>query len=136
MTRRCLIGRCRSPQRRCDRRLRSAQGCGAGLLLAARRRFSADESIGGSRGFHVEDYRKPEYRVQVTAAQKRVLEGATMPVTIDSRYFFGEPVANATVKYRVYHERHYWWAEDRMTILRLIQTNADAESGDSVRLCG
>ena len=60
----------------------------------------------------MEDYRKPEYRVQVTAAQKRVLEGATMAVTIDSRYFFGEPVANATVKYRVYHERHYWWGED------------------------
>ena len=69
-----------------------------------------DDAISG--GFHVEDYRKPEYRVQVTANQKRVLEGATMPVTIDSRYFFGEPVANATVKYRVYQERHYWWGEE------------------------
>jgi hypothetical protein len=69
-----------------------------------------DDQISG--GFHVEDYRKPEYRVQVTASQKRVLEGATMPVTIDSRYFFGEPVANATVKYRVYQERHYWWGEE------------------------
>jgi uncharacterized protein YfaS (alpha-2-macroglobulin family) len=63
-------------------------------------------------GFHVEDYRKPEYRVQVKPAQKRVLQGATMAVTIDSRYFFGEPVANAKVKYRIYHERHYWWGED------------------------
>jgi uncharacterized protein YfaS (alpha-2-macroglobulin family) len=63
-------------------------------------------------GFHVEDYRKPEYRVQVTAAKKRVLLGETMPVTIDSRYFFGEPVANAKVKYRVYHAPHYWWGED------------------------
>lgn len=62
--------------------------------------------------FHVEDYRKPEYRVMVSAAQKRTLEGMTMPVTIDSRYFFGEPVANAKVKYRVYHERHYWWGEE------------------------
>jgi hypothetical protein len=69
-----------------------------------------DDAIAG--GFHVEDYRKPEYRVQVTANQTRVLEGATMPVTIDSRYFFGEPVANAMVKYRVYHETHYWWGED------------------------
>ena len=70
-----------------------------------------DASSAVSGGFHVEEYRKPEYRVSVTAASKRVLEGATMPVTIDSRYFFGEPVANATVKYRVYHERHYWWGE-------------------------
>jgi uncharacterized protein YfaS (alpha-2-macroglobulin family) len=64
-----------------------------------------------SCGFHVEEYRKPEYRVQVAAAQKRVLEGATMVVTIDSQYFFGEPVANAKVKYRIYHEPHYWWGE-------------------------
>jgi uncharacterized protein YfaS (alpha-2-macroglobulin family) len=65
-----------------------------------------------SCGFHVEEYRKPEYRVQVSAGQKRVLQGAMMLVTIDSQYFFGEPVANANVKYRVYHEPHYWWGED------------------------
>jgi uncharacterized protein YfaS (alpha-2-macroglobulin family) len=65
-----------------------------------------------SCGFHVEEYRKPEYRVQVSAGRKRVLQGATMPVTIDSQYFFGEPVANAKVKYRVYHEPHYWWGEE------------------------
>lgn len=75
---------------------------------------SGDENTSGiSGGFHVEDYRKPEYRVLVTAnnSTKRVLQGQTMPVTIDSRYFFGEPVANAAVKYRVYSERHYWWGE-------------------------
>ncbi len=73
-------------------------------------------------GFHVEEYRKPEYRVQVMAGQKRVLEGATMPVTIDSRYFFGEPVANAKVKYRIYHETHYWWGES---------DDSSDESGDA-----
>jgi uncharacterized protein YfaS (alpha-2-macroglobulin family) len=73
---------------------------------------SANENTGIACSFHVEDYRKPEYRVQVKPAQKRVLQGATMAVTIDSRYFFGEPVPNAKVKYRVYHERHYWWGED------------------------
>lgn len=68
---------------------------------------------GVSTGFHVEDYRKPEYRVSVTAKDKRVLEGQTATVTIDSRYFFGEPVANAKVKYRVYHERDWsWFGED------------------------
>jgi len=84
---------------------------------------SPDFAISG--GFHVEDYRKPEYRVQVTSAQKRVLEGATMPVTIDSRYFFGEPVANATVKYRVYQERHYWWGEEED------DSSSDSESTNS-----
>ncbi|MBB5055618.1 hypothetical protein HDF16_000287 [Granulicella aggregans] len=70
-----------------------------------------DDRISGG-DFHVEEYRKPEYRVQVTAVSKRVLQGTDMAVTIDSRYFFGEPVANGKVKYRIYRERHYWWGED------------------------
>ncbi|MEK6398267.1 MAG: MG2 domain-containing protein, partial [Terriglobus sp.] len=74
-------------------------------------RVQQGESIVATAGFHVEEYRKPEYRVQVTAQQKRVLEGTTVPVTIDSRYFFGEPVAGGKVKYRIYHQRHYWWGE-------------------------
>jgi uncharacterized protein YfaS (alpha-2-macroglobulin family) len=77
-------------------------------------------------GFHVEEYRKPEYRVQVSASQKRVLQGATMPVTIDSRYFFGEPVANAKVKYRIYHETHYWWGEEADSS----DDNSDVSSDD------
>jgi uncharacterized protein YfaS (alpha-2-macroglobulin family) len=81
-----------------------------------------------SGGFHVEDYRKPEYRVQVTANHNRVLEGTTMPVTIDSRYFFGEPVANAAVKYRIYNERHYWWGDDDNSAS---SDDADAASNDS-----
>jgi uncharacterized protein YfaS (alpha-2-macroglobulin family) len=75
--------------------------------------------------FHVEEYRKPEYRVQVTAAQKRILEGASMQLTIDSRYFFGEPVANAKVKYRIYQVRHYWWGEDED------DSSGDSEGGES-----
>jgi uncharacterized protein YfaS (alpha-2-macroglobulin family) len=93
-----------------------------------------DELLGS---FHVEDYRKPEYRVQVTASQKRVLEGATMPVTIDSRYFFGEPVANATVKYRVYNERHYWWGEDEDDSSDSSDTaDADSSTEDSSGYAG
>ena len=84
---------------------------------------SLEDAVSG--GFHVEDYRKPEYRVQVTASKKRVLEGATMPVTIDSRYFFGEPVANATVKYRTYNERHYWWGEEAD------DSSDESDSGDA-----
>jgi uncharacterized protein YfaS (alpha-2-macroglobulin family) len=92
-----------------------------------------DDQITG--GFHVEDYRKPEYRVQVTANLKRILEGATMPVTIDSRYFFGEPVANATVKYRVYTERHYWWGEDEDDSAGDADSS-DADSGDTDNYAG
>ena len=66
----------------------------------------------GNGQFRVEDYRKPEYQVRVSPAKGRLLQGETMQVMIDARYFFGEPVSNARVKYRVYHSPHYWWDED------------------------
>lgn len=68
-----------------------------------------DNTAGGD--FRVEEYKKPEYQVRVISAKPRVLQGETMSVTIDSRYFFGEPVANAQVKYKIYHSPHYWWDE-------------------------
>ena len=71
---------------------------------------SVDDGAGGS--FRVEEYRKPEYQVRVSAAKPRLLQGDKMQVTIDSRYFFGEPVANAVVKYKVFHAPHYWWDDE------------------------
>ncbi len=88
-------------------------------------RVGAKDDVAATAGFHVEEYRKPEYRVLVSAQQKRVLQGATVPVTIDSRYFFGEPVAGGKVKYRIYHERHYWWGEAEDS-----DSPADADSSD------
>jgi uncharacterized protein YfaS (alpha-2-macroglobulin family) len=57
--------------------------------------------------FSVEDYKKPEYAVKVTAQTPRVLEGQPIEATIDARYYFGEPVANAKVKW-VVHTSTYW----------------------------
>ncbi|HZU09602.1 MAG TPA: alpha-2-macroglobulin family protein [Pseudacidobacterium sp.] len=68
-----------------------------------------NDTAGGS--FRVEEYKKPEYQVRVVPAKPRVLQGETNQVVIDSRYFFGEPVANAEVTYRIYHSPHYWWDE-------------------------
>ena len=97
----------------------SASGSIAGdLTLAANASLGyyniriGDAGSGISGDFHVEEYRKPEYQVRVSAAKQRLSQGESMQVVIDSRYFFGEPVANAKVKYRVYHARHYWWDEE------------------------
>ena len=57
--------------------------------------------------FRVEEYRKPEYEVRVTPQVKRVIQGATIPVEVRARYFYGEPVANAKVVY-VVHRSRYW----------------------------
>lgn len=58
-------------------------------------------------GFYVEEYKKPEYDVKVTPSALRVLQGDSIEATIEARYYFGEPVANADVKY-VVHTLPYW----------------------------
>jgi hypothetical protein len=65
-----------------------------------------------SGSFYVEEYKKPEYQVKVTPAAQRVLQGNSMEATIEARYFFGEPVAGAKVKYVVHTIPHYWWGQD------------------------
>lgn len=84
-------------------------GAKASLGYYSIRIGSGDDSAMGS--FRVEEYRKPEYQVRVSSLKPRLLQGDKMQVTIDSRYFFGEPVANAAVKYRIYHAPHYWWGD-------------------------
>ncbi len=74
--------------------------------------------IFGSGSFYVEEYKKPEYQVTVKPAAMRLLQGNSLQAVIEARYFFGEPVANAKVKYVVHTSTHYWWGED------------DAEQGD------
>ncbi len=58
--------------------------------------------------FEVEEYKKPEYEVRVMLTKARILQGETAQAVIDSRYYFGEPVAGAKLKYAVYRSR-YWY---------------------------
>ena len=67
---------------------------------------SGERYVEGVR-FSVQDYKKPEYAVKVTAQTPRVLQGQPIKATIDARYYFGEPVANAKVKW-VVHTSTYW----------------------------
>jgi uncharacterized protein YfaS (alpha-2-macroglobulin family) len=65
-----------------------------------------DDFAGGN--FEVEEYKKPEYEVRVGLSKSRVLQGESTTATVDSRYYFGEPVTNAAVKYSIYRDR-YWF---------------------------
>jgi hypothetical protein len=75
--------------------------------------YSISVSTGGQRhynmsgGFHVEEYKKPEYEVKVTPGQPRVLQGDSIAATIEAKYYFGEPVAGAAVRW-VVHTSAYW----------------------------
>ncbi len=56
----------------------------------------------GRAGFRVEEYKKPEYAVTISPDKTEVRVGETLKATIGARYFFGAPVANAKVHYRVF----------------------------------
>ncbi|MBX3443160.1 MAG: alpha-2-macroglobulin [Planctomyces sp.] len=83
-------------------------------------------SIGGGGTFRVEEYKKPEYLVEIETPDKPARLGDTVRATIRAKYLFGAPVTNATVKYRVERTPHterwfppgpwdwlygpgYWW---------------------------
>ena len=78
-----------------------------------------DENNAGSstifrQEFKVEEYEKPEYKVVVSASKPYVISGDAFNITVNSDYFFGQPVRNATVNIKVYKTRnyyYYWWDE-------------------------
>ena len=80
------------------------------------------DGVQNSGNFYVEEYKKPEYQVTVKPTAARVLQGNQIQATIEARYFFGEPVANAKVKYVVHTTAHYWWDQDQ---------DQDDSAGDS-----
>ncbi|MEZ4708504.1 MAG: MG2 domain-containing protein [Caldilineaceae bacterium] len=66
-----------------------------------------------TQSFKVEEYRKPEYQVKVSATEPHVIAGDETTVTVQADYFFGQPVANADVTLKVYRntyrDNYYWW---------------------------
>ncbi len=68
------------------------------------------QTSGGS--FRVEEYRKPEFKVEVGRPLADVRPGGAAAVPVTATYYFGAPVAGAEVKFhvqrRVYH-KWYWF---------------------------
>ncbi len=71
-----------------------------------------DHAIKAYGGFQVQEYRKPDYEVKVTPESRRLIQGNSMRVTIEAKYYYGEPVAGASVTW-VAHRARYWlpWYE-------------------------
>lgn len=67
-----------------------------------------DHEMKAFGGFNVEEYRKPEYEVKVTSESPRIIQGGRVKMNVDVKYYYGEPVAGASVKYTVH--RYRWWA--------------------------
>ncbi len=62
----------------------------------------------GSLTFGVAEFRLPEFQVNVTPAADAVVQGDSVKVTIDSRYFFGGAVSNAKVEYTVVSDPYFF----------------------------
>jgi len=78
---------------------------GAALGSYTIRVNSGDETATGS--FDVQEYRKPEFDVAVRPAATFVVQGGNLVATVNARYYFGQPVAGASVKYVVHRQGYF-----------------------------
>src|SRR3990172_1087118 len=72
--------------------------------------------------FSVEEYKKPEYKVDVTLDKDQYTDGDNIKGVVQADYYFGSPVQEAEVTYNVYKKTFYkpwwyfseyrWWYED------------------------
>ena len=80
----------------------------------------------GAGKFRVEEYKKPEFEVKIEAPKEPVQLGEKVIATIEAKYYFGAPVTDAKVKYKILRTEHsanwypatrwdwlfdsgYWW---------------------------
>ena len=91
--------------------------------------FDAARQVGyaaGGNTFRVEEYKKPEFEVTIDAPTDPVMLGEKITAKINAKYYFGSPVTQARVKYKVLRSdysqdwypiapwdwcygRGYWW---------------------------
>jgi uncharacterized protein YfaS (alpha-2-macroglobulin family) len=83
-------------------------------------------TVYGGNTFRVEEYKKPEFEVSIEAPREPVMLGEKVSALIKANYYFGSPVTEATVNYKVLRTEHdsrwyphfywdwfygpgYWW---------------------------
>jgi alpha-2-macroglobulin len=71
-----------------------------------RKRTLRDYEPLGHHTFRVEEYKKPEFEVKVEAPEKPVALGDSFEVKVKADYYFGGPVKQGKVKYKVQRSAH------------------------------
>ncbi len=75
--------------------------------------YSIQLVVGGEEFWHdflVAEYRKPQFRTEITTDKKDYIEGETAKVKLHAEYFFGGPLSNAKVEWRVVaHDAPFSW---------------------------
>ncbi len=67
--------------------------------------ISEDDAATGS--FEVQEYRKPEFEVDVRVPTRFIQQGKQATATIRAKYYFGQPVAGGRVTYVIYRGGYY-----------------------------
>ncbi len=72
--------------------------------------------------FQLEEFKKPEFEVLVNPEKTQYSNGDEVTATVNAKYFFGSPVTNADMEWKVVREQIYrpwywgysysWWYED------------------------
>ena len=79
----------------------------AGRLLGA---WRVDSSLGGSAALRVEEYKRPTFEVRLLDPKGVLRLNRPAALTGEVKYYFGLPVVNGGVKWRVTREPVYpWW---------------------------
>ncbi len=68
--------------------------------------------VNASTSFRVEQYRPPQFKVDVSAQQRAVLSGERLRATVDARYLFGAPMPGAVVETTISRETTYFRPPD------------------------
>ena len=81
-----------------------------------------DENQTYTGTFSIEEYKKPEYKVDITVDKDQYTNGDDIKGVVQADYYFGSPVQEADVEYNVYKKPYYkpwwyfsewsWWYED------------------------
>lgn len=105
-------------------------------------RIQSGDAI-GTGGFEVQEYRKPEFEVIVTPANRFVVQGNEAVVDVQARYYFGQPVANAQLRWVVNQQPYYspfrwdddveggesnYWYGDNQTAEGTLRLDADGKA--------
>ncbi|MCP5511404.1 MAG: carboxypeptidase regulatory-like domain-containing protein [Leptospiraceae bacterium] len=71
--------------------------------------------LSGDGTFYVEQYRKPEYKIDISSSKSFYANGDEIEFKVSANYLYGAPVEKAGIQYKVYEkklsdrENNYWW---------------------------
>ncbi|MBM3495218.1 MAG: hypothetical protein FJX72_12985, partial [Armatimonadetes bacterium] len=85
-------------------RLSSETPSGSGTVF-----LDVPGSPGEAFSFTIASYRKPEFTVTARAKRRAYISGETAEVEVSAEYYYGAPVAGATVKYRAMWQSLWEW---------------------------